>query len=180
MPPLTSADGAGYGRAMARSRAVVVASVAAALLGSVASGWWLGGAAPAAVSATVVHVVDGDTLVAAFHDGHAETVRVLGVDTPETVDPRKPVQCFGPQASAYAKARLSGRSVRLEFDVERRDRYGRLLAYVLVDGERYEDDLLHRGLARLLVIAPNGAHARTMLAEELEARRAGRGLWGAC
>jgi micrococcal nuclease len=165
---------------MAHSRVVVVAAVAAALLGSVASGWWLGGAAPAVVSATVVHVVDGDTIVAAFRDGHTETVRVLGVDTPETVDPRKPVQCFGPEASAYAKAHLSGRSIRLELDVERRDRYGRLLAYVLVDGRRYEDDVLRRGLARVLFIAPNGAHSRTLLAEELEARRAGRGLWGAC
>jgi micrococcal nuclease len=165
---------------MARSRAVVVATVAATLLGSVASGWWLGGAAPAVVTATVVHVVDGDTIVAAFAGGHTETVRILGVDTPETVDPRKPVQCFGTEASAYSKAHLTGRSVRLEFDVERRDRYGRLLAYVLVDGKRYEDDLLRRGLARLLVIAPNGAHARTLLALELGARRARRGLWGAC
>ena len=87
---------------MARSRAVVVAAVAAALLGSVASGWWLGGSDPAVVPVTVVHVVDGDTLIAAFADGHTETVRVLGIDTPETVDPRKPVQCFGPEASAYA------------------------------------------------------------------------------
>lgn len=165
---------------MVRSRAVVVTVAVAALLGSIAGGWWLGGAAPAVVSATVVHVVDGDTIVAAFHDGHTEIVRVLGVDTPETVDPRKPVQCFGPEASAYAKSQLTGRPVRLEFDVERRDRYGRLLAYVLVDGHRYEDDLLRRGLARLLVIAPNGSHARAMLAEELGARRAGRGLWGAC
>jgi micrococcal nuclease len=165
---------------MARSRSVVVAAVAAALLGSIASGWWLGGAAPAVVSATVVHVVDGDTIVAALRDGRTETVRILGADTPETVDPRKPVQCFGPEASAYSKAHLSGRSVRLEFDVERRDRYDRLLAYVLVDGDRYEDDLLRRGLARLLVIPPNGSHARTMLAEELAARQARRGLWGAC
>ena len=165
---------------MARSRAVVVAAVAAALLGSVASGWWLGGSDPAVVPVTVVHVVDGDTLIAAFADGHTETVRVLGIDTPETVDPRKPVQCFGPEASAYAKARLTGRAVKLEFDVERRDHYGRLLAYVILDGERYEDDALRRGFARLLVIAPNGAHARTMLAEELAARRARRGLWGAC
>jgi micrococcal nuclease len=165
---------------MARSRAVVVAAVAAALLGSIASGWWLGGAAPAVVSATVVHVVDGDTIVVALRSGHTETVRILGADTPETVDPRKPVQCYGPEASAYSKAHLSGRPVRLEFDVERRDRYGRLLAYVLLDGKRYEDDLLRRGLARLLVIPPNGSHARTMLAEELAARRARRGLWGAC
>ena len=165
---------------MARSRAVVVAAVAAAVLGSIASGWWLGGAAPAVISATVVHVVDGDTIVVAERGGRTETVRILGADTPETVDPRKPVQCYGPEASAYSKAHLSGRSVRLEFDVERRDRYGRLLAYVLVDGKRYEDDLLRRGLARLLVIPPNGSHARTMLAEELAARRARRGLWGAC
>jgi micrococcal nuclease len=165
---------------MVRSRAVVVASVAAALLGSIAGGWWLAGAAPAVLAATVVHVVDGDTIVVAFRDGHTEIVRVLGIDTPETVDPRKPVQCFGPEASAYSKAHLSGRAIRLEFDVERRDRYGRLLAYVLVGGHRYEDDLLRRGLARLLVIPPNGAHARTMLSEELAARRARRGLWGAC
>ena len=165
---------------MARSRVVVVAAVAAALLGSIVGGWWLGGAAPAVLSATVAHVVDGDTIVAAFGDGHTETVRVLGVDTPETVDPRKPVQCFGPEASAYAKRRLTGRRVRLELDVERRDRYGRLLAYVIVDGHRYEDELLRRGLARVLIIAPNGAHARTMLSIELEARRARRGVWGAC
>ena len=165
---------------MTRSRVVVVAAVAATLLGSVAGGWWLGGAAPAVISATVVHVVDGDTIVVAFGDGHRETVRVLGADTPETVDPRKPVQCFGPEASAYSEAHLNGRRVELEFDVERRDRYGRLLAYVLLDGRRYEDDLLRRGLARLLVIAPNGAHARVMLSEELAARRAERGLWGAC
>src|SRR4051812_13739664 len=160
-----------YGVAMAHSRAVVVAAVAAALLGSVASGWWLGGAAPASVPVTVVHVVDGDTLVAAFADGHTETVRVLGIDTPETVDPRKPVQCYGLEASAYAKATLTGRSIRLQFDVQRRDIYGRLLAYVVVDGQRYEDDVLRQGFARLLVIPPNGAYARTMLAEELAARR---------
>jgi micrococcal nuclease len=165
---------------MARSRAVVVASVAAALLGSVSSGWWLGGSAPAVVPITIVHVIDGDTVVAQFRDGHTETVRVLGIDTPETVDPRKPVQCYGPQASAYAKGLLTGRAAQLEYDIERHDIYGRLLAYVLVDGKRYEDDVLRRGLARLLVIPPNGSHARTMLGEELAARRARRGLWGAC
>ncbi len=165
---------------VARSRAVVVATVAATLLGSIAGGWWLGGSAPASVPATVVHVVDGDTVVVALRDGTRATVRLLGADTPETVDPRKPVQCFGPEASAYTKEHLGGRAVRLEFDVERHDRYGRLLAYVIVDGHRFEDDLLRLGYARLLVIAPNGSHARTMLAEELAARRGRRGLWGAC
>jgi micrococcal nuclease len=155
---------------------VVVAVLAAASLG----GWWLGRADHGARSSVrVVHVVDGDTVVVEGARGR-ETVRLLGVDTPETVDPRKPVQCYGPEASAYTKSRLEGRRVRLELDVEPRDRYGRLLAYVLVDGHRYNDDLLRAGYARLLVIAPNGAHATTMLREELAAKRAGLGLWGRC
>jgi micrococcal nuclease len=96
------------------------------------------------------------------------------------VDPRKPVQCYGPEASAYTKQHLEGRGVRLELDVERRDRYSRLLAYVIVDGRRFNDELLEGGYARLLVIAPNGLHARTMLLQELAAKRDGRGLWGTC
>ncbi len=108
------------------------------------------------------------------------TVRLLGVDTPETHHPEKPVQCFGPEASAYTERQLLGRTVRLEYDVERRDRYGRELAHVIVDGTRFGDTLLRLGFARLLVIPPNGIHARTMLAEELEAKRHGRGLWSAC
>jgi micrococcal nuclease len=161
---------------MARLRAVVVAVLAAASLG----GWWLGRARAHGVrQVRVVHVVDGDTIVVDDH-GRSETVRLLGVDTPETVDPDEPVQCYGPEASAYTKAALTDRVVRLETDVETRDRYGRLLAYVLVDGHRFNDDLLRRGYARLLVIPPNGVHARMMLDEELAARRAGVGLWAAC
>jgi micrococcal nuclease len=94
--------------------------------------------------------------------------------------PRKPVECFGPEASAYTDSQLRGRAVQLEGDIEERDRYGRRLAYVIVDGERFNDDLLRRGYARLLVIEPNHAHARTMLREELGAKRAGVGLWGEC
>src|SRR5471030_347954 len=141
---------------MALSRAVC-ATLAVALLGSAGWGWWSGGRVVARIDATVVHVSDGDTIDVDV-GGRTERVRILGADTPETVDPRKPVQCFGPEASAHTKAHLSGRAVRLEFDVERRDRYGRLLAYVLIDGGRYEDELLRRGLARLLVIPPNGSH----------------------
>jgi micrococcal nuclease len=70
--------------------------------------------------------------------------------------------------------------VRLEGDVEARGVYDRRLAYVYLDGERFNDELLTEGYARLLVIPPNGMYARTMLAEELEAKRDGRGLWGAC
>ena len=163
---------------MARTRAVVVVTVLAA---ASVLGWWSGQARRTAdPEARVVRAVDGDTLVVAFADGHTDTIRVLGVDTPETHDPRKPVQCFGPEAAAYTARRLTGRVVRLESDVETRDRYGRRLAYVYLDGELFEDELLLRGYARLLVIQPNTAHARTLLTDELAARRDRRGLWGAC
>jgi micrococcal nuclease len=163
---------------MARTRAVVVVTVLAA---ASALGWWSGQARRTAnPEARVVRAVDGDTLVVAFADGHTDTIRVLGVDTPETHDPRKPVQCFGPEAAAYTAGRLTGRVVRLESDVETRDRYGRRLAYVYLDGRLFEDELLLRGYARLLVIQPNTAHARSLLADELAARRDRRGLWGTC
>jgi micrococcal nuclease len=161
---------------MTRSRVVVVAILAAASLG----GWRLGQARHTATAAwTVVSVVDGDTIDVA-RGAETDTVRLLGVDTPETHHPTKPVECFGPEAAAYTDAHLLGRSVQLEGDVEGRDRYGRRLAYVIVDGGRFNDELLRRGYARLLVIEPNHAHARTMLQEELGAKRAGRGLWSEC
>ena len=157
---------------------MLVAALAATSLG----GWRLGvtraggtGGGPA----RVVAVVDGDTVDVSWA-GHRERVRLLGVDTPETVDPHRPVGCYGPEASAFTHRRLQGRTVRLTFDRQRRDRYGRLLAYVDVDGRRFNDELLTGGYARLLVIPPNGSHARAMLDEELAARSAGRGLWGAC
>ena len=161
---------------MTRSRVVVVAIVAAASLG----GWRLGQARHAATAAwTVVGVVDGDTIEVA-RGAETDTVRLLGIDTPETHHPTKPVECFGPEAASYTDQQLLGRSVQLEADIEERDRYGRRLAYVVVDGERFNDELLRRGYARLLVIEPNHTHARTMLRAELDAKRAGRGLWGEC
>jgi micrococcal nuclease len=164
---------------MTPSRVVVVVILAAASLG----GWRLGQARRAATAEwTVVNVVDGDTIeVARGVDGRdADTVRLLGIDTPETHHPTKPVECFGPEAASFSEEHLAGRSVQLEADIEQRDRYGRRLAYVVVDGGRFNDELLRRGYARLLVIEPNHAHARSMLREELDAKRAGRGLWGEC
>ena len=157
-----------------------MAIVAAASL----AGWWLATSRPdssggAARDATVTAVFDGDTIQVAW-GSRRETVRLLGVDTPETVHPDRPVECFGPEASAYTTERLLGRTVSLTFDRERRDRYGRLLAYVAVEGESVNDELLDRGFARLLIVPPNGARGRAMLDLELEARSAGRGLWGAC
>jgi micrococcal nuclease len=167
---------------MVRSRAVVVVTLAAAsVLGASVLGWWLGGLARAAEpEVRVVEVIDGDTIVVAFAGGATDTVRLLGIDTPETHHPTKGVECFGPEASAFATRRLLGRVVRLESDVERRDVYDRRLAYVYLRGKRFNDVLVRRGYARFLVIPPNGAHGRALLAAELEARHARRGLWGAC
>lgn len=162
---------------MTRSRVVVVAIViAAASIG----GWRLGEARRGATTHwTVIEVVDGDT-IRVERDGTTDTVRLLGIDTPETRHPTEGVECFGPEASTYTQTELHGRSVVLEADIEARDRYGRRLAYVILDGERFNDELLRLGYARLLVVEPNHAHARAMLQEELDAKRAGRGLWSEC
>lgn len=167
---------------MARSRAVVVATLAAAsVLGASALGRWLGGLERTAdPDVRVVEVVDGDTIVVAFANGATDTVRLLGVDTPETKHPTRGEECFGREAAAFTEARLLGRVVRLEHDVERRDVYDRRLAHVHLDGRRFEVVLLRRGYARFLVIPPNDAHGRELLAAELDARRHRRGLWGAC
>jgi micrococcal nuclease len=132
-----------------------------------------------AVHARVVRVVDGDTIEAEV-GGADEDVRYIGVDTPETVKPGTPVQCFGPQASAYNHRLVEGRSVRLVFDRERRDVYGRLLAYVYLHGRLVNAALVRGGLARTLSIPPNTAHAPLFHRLAARAGRAGRGLWGDC
>jgi len=160
------------------SRALVALTV---MVAASALGWWAGEQRrDATPRVRVLEAVDGDTLVVELPGGRIDTVRILGVDTPETHHPTKGVQCFGPEAAAYTAARLTGRFVRLEGDVEPRDIYDRRLAYVIVEGHRFDDELLRRGFARLLVIAPNRAHARDLLAAELAARHAGRGLWAQC
>jgi micrococcal nuclease len=139
-----------------------------------------------AVSAQVVRVIDGDTIEVSI-DGQGEDVRYIGVDTPETVKPDAPVQCYGPQASAENHRLVEGRTVRLVFDRERRDAYGRLLAYVYTRarGEaarsRFINAALVRdGYARTLTIPPNTVHATQLARLQARAGRAGRGLWGAC
>jgi micrococcal nuclease len=134
---------------------------------------------PASATALVTRVVDGDTIEARI-DGEIEDVRLIGVDTPETVKPGEPVQCFGPQASDFSHSQLEGQSVRLVFGVERRDVYGRLLAYAYLDGRLFNSALLRRGLARSLTIPPNDRFAARFERLELAAARVGRGLWGAC
>lgn len=128
----------------------------------------------------VTRVVDGDTIAVRL-DGRTEKVRYIGMDTPETVKPNSPVECFGKAASEENKRLVDGRKVTLQFDVERRDRYDRLLAYVrLADGTMVNETLLRRGYATTLTIPPNVRYASRFRKAQREAREAGRGLWRAC
>ena len=131
--------------------------------------------------AQVLRVVDGDTIRVRL-DGRTERVRYIGIDTPESVKPGTPVQCYAERASAANAALVAGRRVRLVADAERRDRYGRLLAYVyrVPDGAFVNAALVRDGFARTLTIPPNVAHAAQFAGLASAARRAGRGLWGAC
>lgn len=132
--------------------------------------------------AVVKRVVDGDTIIVHV-GGRDERVRLIGIDTPETVDPRKPVQCFGKEASAHTHELLPpGTVVRLERDAEPRDRYDRLLAYVyrVSDGLFVNLALARDGYAQLLTIAPNVSYVDQLRAAVADARRAGRGLWSSC
>lgn len=137
---------------------------------------------PTGRAGTVTRVVDGDTIVVKV-DGAEEKVRLIGIDTPETVDPRKPVQCFGREASDRAKALLPvGTAVTLVNDVEPRDKYGRTLAYVYrsPDNAFINLDLVRDGYARVYTFPPNVAHVDAFRAAERDARQARRGLWNAC
>jgi micrococcal nuclease len=134
---------------------------------------------PRTATAYVTRAVDGDTIEVRL-DGRLEDVRYIGVDTPETVKPDTPVQCFGPRASKFNHRLVEHRVVRLTLGVERRDVYGRLLAYVHL-GRRFVNAILvGRGLARTLTIPPNDRFAPLFRRLELGAARTGRGLWGAC
>jgi micrococcal nuclease len=139
------------------------------------------------INAKVTHVVDGDTIDAAMPDGSEETVRYIGIDTPETVKPGTPVQCGGPKAHAVNERLVGGRTVALRFDAERRDVYGRLLAYVYLPGAGpgghplfVNAELVKRGLARTLTIPPNDSFASLFARLAARAGALGRGLWGSC
>jgi micrococcal nuclease len=125
----------------------------------------------------VLRVVDGDT-IEVLYNGKKEDVRLIGVDTPETVHPSKPVQPYGPEASAFTKAQLTGKRVGLEFDVEQRDRYGRLLAYVWLDNKMFNRTLIQEGYAQVATFPPNVKYVDDFTRLQKEAREARRGLWG--
>jgi micrococcal nuclease len=139
-----------------------------------------GNAEPGA--ATVVRIVDGDTIVVGIAGGD-EHVRLIGIDTPESVDPRRPVECFGKEAAARtAELVPPGSEVRLVRDVEARDRYGRLLAYVYraSDGLFVNLALAEEGYAAVATFPPNVAHVDDFRAAAARARESARGLWRAC
>ena len=133
-------------------------------------------------TARVVRPVDGDTIVVDI-DGQEESVRLIGIDTPESVAQDRPVECYGPESKDRTAALLpEGTLVRLERDVEARDRYDRLLAYVIRD----EDDtfvnrlLVEEGFAESISYPPNTTRQAELDQAEAEARREERGLWAVC
>jgi micrococcal nuclease len=129
----------------------------------------------------VVEAYDGDTIAVRMH-GKTEKIRLIGVDTPETKDPRKPVQCYGPEASDFSVRTLTGKKVRLEADPlsTNRDRYDRLLRYVyLEDGSLYNQQLIRGGYAKAYTGFPF-SHSSTFTTDEQQAKATATGLWGAC
>lgn len=133
------------------------------------------------IPARVTRIVDGDTIKVSIA-GQADTVRYIGVDTPETRRPGTPIECFGRAASAHNRRLVDGREVLLATDAEPRDRYGRLLAYVYrrPDGLFVNAALVRDGYATTLTIPPNVRHAGRLLQAQRAARRRGAGLWSAC
>ncbi|WP_434386240.1 thermonuclease family protein [Melittangium boletus] len=123
----------------------------------------------------VARVVDGDTVV--LHSG--ERVRYLLVDTPESTGGKR--DCFGAEAREFNRSLVEGRGVRLSYGEACTDRYGRLLAYVSVEGQEVNTRLVHEGYACTLYVPPAGGTRRSEFqALESSARRARKGMWGAC
>ncbi len=160
-----------------RTRTVIIVAVVA-----FAAGWLLHSAlgprptrtdtldpANGAFEALCVRVIDGDTIELLS----GERVRYIGIDTPEM----RPVEAWAEAATAANRELVEQEMVRLEPDVQERDRYGRLLAYVYVDGLFINEELVRRGYARVSTYPPNVRHEATFLAAEREARESGRGLW---
>jgi len=125
----------------------------------------------------VTHVTDGDT-VGVGRGWRYKKVRLIGVDTPETVHPEKPIEVFGPEASEFTKQQLQGERVHLEFELtNQHDRYDRLLAYIfLSDNKLFNAELVKQGYARVLAPSPF-RYYKEFKRYEREARKAGLGIW---
>lgn len=142
----------------------------------------LAGAAPAVAQSSapdeglVVRVVDGDTIHVRLAD-RLEKVRYIGVNTPELRHPRKGEEPGADAAHAVNRRLVEGKRVRLELDVQARDRYGRLLAYVWVGATMINAELVRLGYAQVMTIPPNVRHQALFVRLQRDAREAGRGLW---
>ncbi len=149
----------------------------ATVIGTVAAGAALpacGGGGDEGEAATVGRVIDGDTVE--LTDGRR--VRYLMIDTPESTTE---TECYGPEAKDFNVALVDGKDITMRFDVEREDQFGRLLAYVTVDGAEINPVIVERGYGCVLHISPNGDDRVQEFDElELRARTLGRGLWSAC
>jgi len=121
----------------------------------------------------VKRVVDGDTILLADND----RVRYIGINTPETKHPRKAVEWMGKEASDFNKKLVEHKWVSLEFDVEKRDKYGRLLAYVYIDNVFVNAELVKQGYAQVYTFPPNVKHTDLLLECQRQAREKRKGLW---
>ncbi len=129
------------------------------------------------ISTQVERIVDGDTICVNYN-GVSEKVRLIGVDTPETVHPTIGEEAYGHEASDYTMARLSNQIIELELDVQERDQYGRLLAYIWIGSELFNETLVREGYAQVSTYPPNIKYVDRFTAAQTAARDAGRGLWG--
>jgi micrococcal nuclease len=135
---------------------------------------------PDAVAAPVVRDVDGDTVIVTLA-GRRTSVRLVGIDTPESVKPDTPVACYGHQASALTTRLVTGVTLRAAYEVEHQDKYGRaLLDLWLPDGRWLQGVLVASGVARAYPFKPNTLHAQLLWDLEKQAHDARRGLWGSC
>ena len=131
----------------------------------------------AALDGPVIRVVDGDTIHVRI-GARVEKVRYIGVNTPEVHHPRKGEEPGGREAEEVNRRLVEGKTVRLELDVQERDRYGRLLAYVWVGDVMVNAELVRLGYAQVMTIPPNVRYQEIFVKLQREAREAGRGLWG--
>ena len=129
------------------------------------------------VSASLVRVVDGDTIVVRMPNGEEERLRYIGIDAPESVQPDAPVEYLGPEASAHNKDLLRSGALRLSFDTEERDQHGRLLAYVWAGDVFVNERMVRDGFAWEKRYPPNLRMQETLAEAERAARAAGVGLW---
>lgn len=174
-------------RALKRRRTLlfVVFVLVVLLVVATQSGWLRRGAKLAEISQPglypIAYFIDGDT-IAVNMNGHVETVRFIGVDTPETHKPNTPVQCYGPDAAAYTKATIGSGKVRLQADPldTNRDRYGRLLRYIyLPNGTLLDEQLIQKGYGFAYLGFPFEKSAQ-FAADQAAAQTAHLGLWGTC